>query len=91
MDFLNKSSKNLINDFGDQFFLLIIVLISVGFLICKCLKSGFSVQEFHPFEKSEDMLDNGSDESGNIGLEPIPRRQDKVPPSLETESLSPAR
>ena len=86
MEFLNKSSQNLINDFGDQFFLLIIVLISVGFFICKCLsKNGFSVQEFHPFEKSDDILDNGSDGSGNIGLEPIPRRQDKVPPSLEKQ------
>lgn len=85
MEFLNKSSKSLINDFDDNFFLLIVVLILVGFLLCKFLsKSGFSVQEYYPFEKSEgSMDDNKSGE--NIGLEPIPRRQDKVPPSLQNQ------
>ena len=90
MEFLNKSSKSLINDFGDNFFLLIIVLLFVGFLLCKCLsKSGFSVQEFYPFEKSEDLMDKGlmggDKPDGSIGLEPMPRRQGKVPPSLENQ------
>ena len=86
MEFLNKSSKNLINDFGDKYFLLIAVLLIAGFLLCKCLsKSGFSVQEYHPFEKSEGGLMGDNKADGNIGLEPIPRRQGKVPPSLENQ------
>jgi len=94
----NKISSDLVDELDGNLFLVLVIVFSLGYLVCKCiLNEGFGINDienyFHLNGENGDNGGNGANGGpatvGNpeptIGLEPIPRRPVKVAPSLENQ------
>ena len=84
MEDLNKMTKEIIDDFDGNFFIFALIVFSLGYLINNCLnRSGFTVDEYYPYDEMKKSTDGLINNSSNVGLEPVIRRPEGSPPSLE--------
>ena len=69
---VNKASEDLVNEFDGNLFIVLIIVFSLGYLLCKCvLNEGFSIDQLFHLDDSDDS-DDSDDPSPSPGPSPGP-------------------